>query len=55
MRGHFARSGLYTFGLCEAMQALLMIAPAVLFLYAFRRFVLGNYALNTPITPYLAF
>nr|DAK89905.1 MAG TPA: hypothetical protein [Caudoviricetes sp.] len=32
-----------------------MIAPAVLFLYAFRRFCLGGCALNTSITPYLAF
>nr|DAE01681.1 MAG TPA: hypothetical protein [Siphoviridae sp. ctkyp1] len=38
MRGHFARSGLYTSGLREAMRTLFVIAPAVLFLYAFRRF-----------------
>nr|DAP87024.1 MAG TPA: Lhca1, Type II chlorophyll a/b, membrane complex, chlorophyll, light [Caudoviricetes sp.] len=34
MRGRFARSGLYTFRLCEAMRTLFVIAPAVLFLYA---------------------
>nr|DAE32499.1 MAG TPA: hypothetical protein [virus sp. ctEfN2] len=32
-----------------------MIAPAVLFLYAFRRFYFGGCALNTSITPHLAF
>jgi len=37
------------------MRALFVIAPAVLFLYALRRFVWGSYALNTSITPYLAF
>ena len=31
----FIRSGLYTSRLCEAMQSLFVIAPAVLFLYAF--------------------
>nr|DAH05470.1 MAG TPA: hypothetical protein [Bacteriophage sp.] len=34
---------------------MLVIAPAVLFLYAFRHFHLGGCALNDYITPYLAF
>nr|DAL74124.1 MAG TPA: hypothetical protein [Caudoviricetes sp.] len=38
MRGCFAQSGLYVSRLYEAMQALFVITPAVLFLYAFRRF-----------------
>ena len=32
-----------------------MIAPVVLFLYAFKRFACGGCSLNTSIMPYLAF
>ena len=37
------------------MRTSFVIAPAVLFLYAFRRFYLGSCALNASITSYLAF
>ena len=55
LRERFARSGLYVSRSREAMRALLVIAPAVLFLYAFRRFNRRDSALNASITPYLAF